>query len=85
MTDESLIEYPCDFPLKIMGRDTVEFREAAAAIVRRHAGDTVAPDTQPSRDGNYLALRYVVRAHSRAQLDALYEDLSAHHAVLVVL
>jgi uncharacterized protein len=84
---ESLLEFPTDFPLKIMGRNTAEFRSLVLGIVRRHAGD-LAPENiaeKPSRNGAFLGLTCTFRATSRAQLDALYEELTACEKVLVVL
>ncbi len=86
MSDEpSLLEFPCDFPLKVMGRDSAEFRATAQRIVADHATGTAAPEERPSRDGNFLSLTFTIRAESREQLDAIYSDLSAHEDVMVVL
>ena len=84
---ESLIEFPADFPIKIMGRSADGFTAAVVAIVREHAPD-FDPQTlevRPSSQGNYLALTATIRATSRAQLDALYQALTAHPMVKVVL
>jgi len=86
-TDQSLIEYPCDFPIKVMGRRHEEFAQQITAVVLEHAPD-FDPSTvemRPSRNGNYIGLTFVVRATSRAQLDALYRALSSHPMVSVVL
>jgi uncharacterized protein len=84
---DSLLEFPCDFPLKVMGRNEAGFREVVVALVETHtgalAGDRVSQ--RESRDGNFLALTLRVRAESQAQLDAIYEALSAHDRVLMVL
>jgi putative lipoic acid-binding regulatory protein len=84
---ESLLSYPCDFPIKIMGRREGGFAQAIMEIVLRHA-----PDFQPatmemrsSRQGTYLSLTCTVRATSREQLDALYRDLCDHPSVVMVL
>lgn len=86
MTD-SLIEYPCDFPIKIMGKETDAFREAATAIVERIAGATSAATAvaRKSREGRYLALSFTAHVTSREQLDALYQALSDDEHVMVVL
>ncbi len=83
MTD-SLLEFPCDFPIKIMGVDSPAFRALVHEIVQRHTEPT-SPANRPSRDGKYLAISYTIRARSRAQLDALYEELSAAEEVLFLL
>lgn len=87
MSDESLLEFPCDFPLKVMGLRQDGFAQAVLEVVRRHAPDfdAAALEMRPSAKGNYLSLSCTVRAVSRAQLDALYVELSAHPLVKVVL
>jgi putative lipoic acid-binding regulatory protein len=87
MADASLFKFPCDFPLKVMGRRSDDFRSIVLGIVQKHAGD-IAPERieeRPSRDGNYLSLTCTFAAHSREQLDALYRELTSCERVLVVL
>jgi hypothetical protein len=86
-TRPTLIEFPCDFPIKIMGARVDDFAQAVVAVVLNHAPDFDPATVQmrPSRKGNYLALTCTVRAVSQAQLDALYRELSAHPLVKVVL
>lgn len=87
MSDDTLLEFPCDFPLKVMGRKADDFAALVVGLVESHAGP--APELRVSerlsRDGNFVALTVVVRAHSKSQLDAIYADLSAHERVLMVL
>jgi putative lipoic acid-binding regulatory protein len=84
---DSLIEFPCDFPLKIMGATREGFAQAVVEIVLRHAPDFDAAkvEMRPSKAGNYLSLTCVVRATSKPQLDALYRELTAHPWVKIVL
>ncbi len=84
---DSLIEYPCDFPIKVMGRRVDDFAQTVVSIVQKHAPDFDPSSLQmrPSRQGNYLGLTVTLRATSRAQLDALYIELSGHPLVAVVL
>lgn len=86
-TQDTLLEFPCDFPIKIMGRRSDDFAQTVVGIVLRHAPDFQPGNVEmrPSRAGNYLALTCVIRATSKAQLDALYTELSGHPAVKVVL
>jgi len=81
------LEFPCAYPLKVMGRDSSEFRSAARSIVERHAGPIPDGDvtTRASREGNFLALTFAITAESRAQLDALYLELTSCPEVLVAL
>lgn len=84
---ESLLEFPCDFPLKVMGRNETGFREVVVELVETHVG-TLASDRvseRESRDGNFLALTIMLRAESQAQLDDIYEALSSHDRILMVL
>ncbi|HRP98705.1 MAG TPA: DUF493 family protein [Rhodocyclaceae bacterium] len=84
---ETLIEFPCDFPIKIMGARVEGFAQAVVEVVLVHDPhfDPATVEMRPSRKGNYLALTCTVRAVSQAQLDALYRDLSGHPMVKVVL
>lgn len=86
MTD-SLLTFPCDFPLKVIGRHSDDFRSLTLGIVQKHVG-TIAPDQieeRVSKDGTYLSLTCTFSASSREQLDALYRELTACERVLVVL
>ncbi len=88
MTEQpSLIEYPCDFPIKIMGKAQPEFAQIALEIVQSHAPDFDAATMaiRTSKNGTYLSITCIIRATSRTQLDALYQALSAHPAVSIVL
>jgi len=84
---DTLLKFPCDFPLKVMGRHNDEFRSIALGIVRKHVAEAEMQsiEERPSRDGKYLGLTYNIRATSKAQLDALYLELTACEKVLVVL
>jgi putative lipoic acid-binding regulatory protein len=84
---ETLLEFPCDFPLKIMGATAPDFAQTIVAIVLKHAPDfdVAAIEMRPSKAGNYLSLTCTVRAVSQAQLDALYRELTSHPMVKVVL
>ncbi|MBA4742508.1 MAG: DUF493 family protein [Azoarcus sp.] len=83
----TLIEFPCDFPIKIMGARVEGFAQAIVEVVQRHdeGFDAASVEMRPSSKGNYLALTCTVRALSQAQLDALYRELTAHPMVKVVL
>lgn len=87
MDKPTLIDFPCDFPLKIMGAHADDFAQTIASVVIKHTPefDAATMTMRSSRAGNYLALTCTVRATSQAQLDALYLELSAHSMVKVVL
>jgi len=87
MSEESLIEYPCDFPIKIMGKADQDFAQIMLAIVKCHAPDFdgTTMEIRSSGGGNYLSITCTIRATSRSQLDALYRELTDHSKVSVVL
>jgi len=85
--EKSVLTFPCVFPMKVMGRREDGFAQTVSEVVRRHA-----PDFQPStiemrasKNGRYLSLTITINAKSRAQLDALYSELSRHPMVMMVL
>lgn len=84
---QSLLEFPTDFPIKIMGKSVDGFAQAILDVVLIHAPDfdSASMEMRASRGGNYLALTCTIRATSREQLDALYRDLTGHPMVKVVL
>ncbi len=87
LPNESLIEYPSDFPIKIMGAMQETFAQTMVEVVQKHDPEFHAGkmEMRPSSKGNYLALTVTVRATSREQLDNLYRELSSHAMVKVVL
>jgi uncharacterized protein len=87
MAEPSPLAFPCDFPIKVMGRKQPGFAQAVAEVVRRHAPDfdPATIEMRPSRQGRYLSVTCIVRATSREQLDALYRELCDHPSVVMVL
>jgi len=85
--EDSLIEYPCQFPIKIMGLRCDEFEIAVLEIIKRHAPDLAenAVQTRPSKGNKYLAITVTIVATSRDQLDNIYRELSAHKLVAMAL
>jgi putative lipoic acid-binding regulatory protein len=83
----SLLIFPCDFPIKAMGEHSADFEALVVTLVRRHAPDLGegAIRTRESQGGKYISVTATVRATSRSQLDAIYRELTACEAVLVVL
>jgi uncharacterized protein len=84
---ESVIEYPCDFPIKVLGRTQAGFAQSILELVRDHVPDFDGSTIQmkSSRQGKYLSVTCTVRATSRQQLDALYRALCDHPMVVMVL
>ena len=85
--EESLIQYPCDFPIKVMGAQAPGFADAIVDVARQFdpTFDPSTLETRPSKGGNYLGLTITVHVTSREQLDELYRTLSSHPMVKVVL
>ena len=84
---ESLLSFPCAFPIKTMGRRTDDFAQAVVAVVQHHAPDfdSATVEMRASSAGNYLSVTCTINATSREQLDNLYRDLSSHPLVSMVL
>lgn len=81
---ETLLEFPCRFPIKAMGRADGDFETLVVEIVRRHAPNLGegAVRVRESRGGKWVSVTVVVEARSKDQLDAIYRDLSAHERVV---
>lgn len=84
---DSLLEFPCEFPIKVIGKAGCDIDTAVFSVVRAHVPDLGegAIRSRKSRNGNYQAVTVTIRASSRAQLDAVYQALHAHADVLMVL
>jgi hypothetical protein len=87
MENASLLEYPSDFPIKILGHTQAGFAQAVLEIVKRHAPDFDAAtmELRASKRRKYLSVTCVIRATSREQLDDLYRELCDHPMVVMVL
>ena len=87
MRKESAIEFPCEFPIKMMGRDTVEFRKIARTLVEYHAGPVNDGSVRESisRNGTFVSVTVTITANSQQQLDDIYRAVSAHDDVLMAL
>jgi putative lipoic acid-binding regulatory protein len=83
----SLMHFPGEFCIKIMGQADSNFKATALGIVRQHFPylTETAVQLNPSRNQRYLALRVTLTVDSQAQLDGLYQALSQHPAVLFVI
>ena len=87
MNDETLLEFPCDFPIKIMGRESTEFRALARALVEKHTGPIVddAIYSALSRNGSFVSVTITVNAQSQQQLDDIYREITSNDDVLMAL
>lgn len=84
---DSLIEYPCRFPIKVMGAMADGFADALAEVAREFdpGFDAATMELRPSKGGNYLGVTLTITATSRDQLDNLYRALTGHPMVKIVL
>jgi putative lipoic acid-binding regulatory protein len=80
-------QFPCAFPLKIVGRTRDGFArgDARSRSAPRAGFDSASMEMRASREGNYISLTCTVNAKSREQLDNLYRELSGHPHVVMVL
>lgn len=84
---ETLLEFPCAFPLKIMGLAHERLAQSVLEVVLKHAADFdgATMEMRASSGGKYVSLTCTINAISKPQLDALYTELSSHPMVKVVL
>ncbi len=87
MSEETLLDFPCQFAIKAMGKNDGKFDLVIMEIMRQHVPDLYehAVNTRRSKDGNYLSVTVTIQAASKAQLDSIYRDLSSHPQVLMAL
>jgi len=87
MSDKSPLTFPTEFPIKVMGKDTQDFHASVAEIFARHVAplENLKVSRQASREGRFVSVTVTFTAESRAQLDALYTELSGNQHVLMSL
>lgn len=87
-TEYTLLEFPCKFPLKVMGHNIAEFEGIVLEIIRRHVDEEITAAAIKKRDsgkGKFVAITVTFEAQSKLQLDDLYRELHAHEHVLMLL
>ncbi len=84
---ERLLQFPCDFPIKVMGAQVEGFANAISTLVQQHdpGFNPATLEMRPSKNGNYIGLTVTIRAVSQEHLDGLYRALTQHPMVKVVL
>lgn len=87
MNGESPLQFPCAFPIKVIGVGDPGFQMLVVELVRQHAPDLDEAQVRvrDSRAGRYQSVTVTVNARDRAQLDAIYQDLSGHPHIKLVL
>jgi len=85
--DAPVLAFPCEFPIKVMGKTQAGYAQSVTEVVKRHAPDfdPATLEMRSSREGHYLSLTFTIRAVSREQLDELYRELCDHPMVTMVL
>jgi len=84
---DALFNFPCDFPIKVMGKSQAEFAETIVSVIQQFDAefDLSRIEVRPSSGGNYTGLTCTVKATSRAHLDDIYRALTAHPMVKIVM
>ena len=83
---ESVMKFPCSFPLKVMGLNEPAFPDAVLSVFEKHMDrDRLSYATRTSRGNKYLSITVTFTASSRKQLDAIYEELNSHPLVVMTL
>lgn len=87
MSEESPLVFPCEFPIKVMGKSNTPVEAKVVEIINKHVPNLSedAITTKASKAGNYMAITIIVTAKSRAHLDAIYMDLTACEHVIMAL
>ncbi|MES2219120.1 MAG: DUF493 domain-containing protein [Pseudomonadota bacterium] len=85
--NKPLLEFPCDFIIKIFGAPSVAFDQMVLEIITKHYPDFAESSItkRPSKDGKYVAFSISVHVNSQEQLDNIYRDLTANPLVLMAL
>jgi len=85
---ETLLEFPCDFQLKVMGYNQDDFAEQMRSLAQKHLAEKITDDhiiIKPSRTGKFLSVNINFEAHSKKQIDDIYRELTAHKLVTMAL
>ncbi|MEH6358538.1 MAG: DUF493 domain-containing protein [Pseudomonadales bacterium] len=81
------IEFPCEYPIKVVGRSAPDYKQFVIGVILKHAADldldTV--ELQPSRNGNFSSVRFTIIATGVDQLEAIFEELKASGRVTMVI
>ncbi len=85
--EQTPLTFPCDFPIKVMGRSGERFETAVTTILQRHTSteERLSLERRSSKGGKYTSITILLRASSREQLDAIYRELSACEEILMAL
>ncbi len=82
---DELLEFPCQFPFKVLGVSHPELADQVVAVLQQHAPGDYSPKSRPSAKGNYLSITVTVTATSKEHLETMYQELGKLELVRVVL
>lgn len=84
---DTLLEFPCDFPIKIMGRNHADLEQVVLTIVNTHVTDFDADSMsrRESKNGKYVSITVTILAQNKMQIDNIYQELTAHELVMMAL
>ncbi len=87
MDHDDILDFPCEFPIKIMGLADNDIESLVRSIARAHVADEAILDinSRASKAGKYISVTLTIRAENREQLDRLYSDFNAHEHVVMTL
>lgn len=85
--EESLLRFPCEFPIKVMGKAEHDFDSLVVGLIRKHSPDLAegAVKSRYSKGGHFISVTVTIQAQSREQLDGIYIDLTAEKRILMAL
>ncbi len=85
--EDSLFEFPCEFPIKVMGADEGKLGNLLREVLQQHSPECVDREfkLRPSSKGRFVGITVTITATSKPQLDAIYQALSDSQEVLVAL
>ena len=85
--EETLFEFPCEFPIKAMGKTGAELEIAVLEIINRHVPDLCegAIKMNASKGGKYTSITITIIAQSKSHLDGIYMELTSCEYVLYAL
>ncbi|VAX01267.1 hypothetical protein MNBD_GAMMA22-3108 [hydrothermal vent metagenome] len=87
VSDDTLFEFPCSFPIKIMGKDIPKLHQTVREIIQKHV-ENISDDafkTRKSNKGTYISITVTITAKNKQQLDAIYLELTASQYVSMCL
>mgnify|MGYP001292610129 CR=1 FL=1 len=86
-THSSPMQFPCDFVIKVMGKTSDQFEDEILTLIQKHYQAVTSDNVSKrfSKDQRYTSLSISVHAQNKAELDAVYQDLTQCQSVLMAL